>query len=365
MKTLSRYVFREFLAPLFYCQTGFIAIYVLFELSSSLSRMMEAKMPFGQIVLYFCGYLAPYFHYIAPAALMLATLYTMWMFCRHSEIIAMRASGVSFLAIAAPLLSVAFAFALFVVYVNEVFVPRYAQWAAQAKNERFEAGQMLRADNIVLRNAAGCRTWNVDSLGDFSGSRLLNVRITEDRPGGVRLRTISADSAEFLDGEWWLTNVSVQHHDAAGQEVATSTPELDSLKTRCFSHFDEVPGDFLMQNRPWKYNSTADRIRYIATHPEMTEERRDELRYDLWAQIMSPWACVIITLFAIPAGIASGRQSVFRGILGALAMYFSFYGVTIAGMVAAKNGWCNPVFAAVAPDVIFLVLGVRAFFKQR
>ena len=365
MKTIYKYVFREFLVPLIYCLAGFVSIYVLFELSSSFSRMMEAKMPFGQIVLYFCGYLAPYFHYIAPAALMLATLYTMWMFCRHSEIVAMRASGVSFLAIAAPLLTVAFAISLFVIYVNEVFVPRYAQWAAQAKAERFESSRISRADNIVLRNAAGCRTWNVDSLGGFSGKRLLDVRVTEDRPGGARLRTITAESAEYLDGEWWFSNATVQHYDPAGQEIATTTPELDSLKTRCFENFNEEPGDFLMQNRPWKFNSTVDRIRYIATHPEMTDERREELRYDLWAQIMSPWACIIITLFAIPAGIASGRQSVFRGILGALAMYFSFYGVTIGGMVAAKNGWCNPVLAAVAPDVMFLLLGVRAFFKQR
>ncbi len=365
MKTLSRYVFREFLVPLIYCQVGLVSIYVLFELSSSFSRIVEAKMPFGQVVLYFCGYLAPYFHYLAPAALMLATLYTMWMFCRHSEIIAMRASGVSFLSIAAPILVVAFAFALFVVYVNEVFVPRYAQWAAQAKSEHFETERISRADNVVLRNAADCRTWNVDSLGDFGGRRLLGVRITEDRPGGARLRTISADSAEYLDGEWWLSNVSVQHYDAAGQEVSTDTPELDALKTRCFGNFGEKPEDFLMQNRPWKFNSTADRIRYIATHPEVTDERRDDLRYDLWAQIMSPWACLIITLFAIPAGIASGRQSVSRGILGALAMYFSFYGVAIGGMVAAKNGWCNPVLAAVAPDVMFLALGIRAFFKQR
>jgi len=365
MKLLTGYVLREFLVPLFYCLTGLASIYVLFELSSSFSRMMEAKMPFGQIVLYFCGYLAPYFHYLAPAALMLATLYTMWMFCRHSEIVAMRASGVGFLAIAKPLIAVAFAVSLFVVYVNEVFVPRYAPWAAQAKAERFEKGQMSRADNIVLRNSVGGRTWNVDALADFDGGALSGVRVSVDRPGGARLATISAERAEYLDGEWWFFGTSVQHHGAAGQEIATPTPDLDAIKTRCFPDFDEKPGDFLMQNRPWRFNSTVDRVRYLETHPGLTEEKRAELKYDLWAQIMSPWACLIITLFAIPAGIASGRQSVFKGILGALAMYFAFYGTTIGFMVVAKNGWCNPVFGAVFPDALFLVLGILAFLKQR
>ena len=96
MKILTRYVLREFLIPLFYCLVGFISIYVLFDLFGSFSRIMESGVGVKKVLLYFCGYLAPYFHYIVPAALMLATLYTMWSFCRHSEIIAMRASGVRY-----------------------------------------------------------------------------------------------------------------------------------------------------------------------------------------------------------------------------------------------------------------------------
>ena len=120
-----------------------------------------------------------------------------------------------------------------------------------------------------------------------------------------------------------------------------------------------------MQNRPWKFNSVKERFRFIETHPELSVESRRDCIYDIWAQIMAPFACLIITLFAIPAGIASGRQSVFKGILGALGLYFAFYGTTIGMMVVAKNGWCPPVLAAVFPALVFLVLGIRAFWKQR
>ena len=366
MKILTRYVLKEFLIPLGYCLTGFVSIYVLFDLFGSFSRMARAHIDFMTAVSYFCGYLAPYFHYIVPAALMLATLYTMWMFCRHSEIIAMRASGVSFVAIVKPLLAVALLMALAVVYVNEVYVPRRAHWAAQMKTEQFDLSKIKKADNIVFRNAPACRTWNIDKLLDFEGRRLVDVRVTIDRPdGGARLMTVTAEHAEYLDGEWWFSNATVQHYDAKGQEIATPSAELDALPLRCFDEFTERPEDFLMQNRPWKFNSVKDRLRYLKTHPEISKEMRRDYMYDIWAQIMAPFACLIITLFAIPAGIASGRQSVFKGILGALGMYFSFYGLTIVSMVLAKNGWCPPVLSAVVPDVLFLVLGIRAFIKQR
>lgn len=362
MKILSRYVLREFLVPLFYCLAGFLMIYVLFDLFGSFSRMFEAKIPVGTAILYFCGYLAPYFHYIAPAALMLATLYTLWTFCRHSEIVAMRASGVSFLVIVRPLLAVAVLMALFVVYVNEVFVPRNAAWASQLKTCRFDARALARVDNIVFRNTSAARTWQIGELADARGTSLRNVRVTVDRPdGGARLLNVTAARADFLDGEWWFDHPQVQHYDALGQEVATPTPELDALPLRSFPAFDERPGDFLVQNRPWKFNSIRDRLGYLRAHPDLDADRRRDYLYDVWAQLLSPLACLVITLFAIPAGIATGRQSVFRGILGALGLYFAFYGLTIFMMVLAKNGWFPVVPAALLPDIVFLALGVRAF----
>lgn len=365
MRILTGYIFREFIVPLFYCLVGFVSIYVLFELFGSFSRLIESGMPAGEVVSYFCAYLAPYFHYLAPAALMLATLYTMWMFCRHSEMVAMRASGISLLSIAKPILAVAFAVAGFVAWVNESYVPRRAQWAMQLRNERFDSKKIARADNIVYRNSKAERTWNVDSLGDADGKILNGVKVTVDRPGGSRLMNITAAKAEYLDGEWWFTGAEVRHYDSSGQETATPSPQLDALPLRCFPEFKERPDDFMMQNRPWRFNSVHDRFRYIRTHPELTAAAKAECRYDAWSQIMSPLACIVITLFAIPAGIATGRQSVFRGILGALGMYFAFYGISIGFMVIAKNGWCPPVPAAVLPAAVFLALGIRAFYRQR
>ena len=365
MKIIQRYILREFIVPLFYCLTGFASIYILFELFGSFSRMLDSDMGLADAALYLAGYLAPYFHYLAPAALMLATLYTMWTMCRHSEIVAMRASGISFRAIVRPLLSVAVLMAVFVTFVNEWFVPNYAQWAAQMKTERFDASKITRADNICYRNASGFRTWNIDGLYSYDGSSLSNVCLRIDRPHGERLMTVSAKRADYLDGEWWFSGLTVQHFDESGREIASPTPEVDALDFRSFGFLNESPADFLLQNRPMKFYSVIDRIRYLKTHPNLSFASRNETNYDIWAQIMAPLACLVITLFAIPAGISSGRQSVSKGILGALGMYFSFYGVTILCMVLAKNGWCPPIPAAVFPDVLFLALGIRIFLKQR
>ena len=365
MRILTRYVLREYLIPLGYCFSGFVSIYVLFELFGSFSRLAEAKLPVKTIVVYFCAYLAPYFEWLAPAALMLAALYTMWSFCRHSELIAMRANGIGFLAIVKPILAVAVIVSAAVWWVNDYYVPRFAQWAVVMKAERFRMDAMERADNIVFRNAKADRTWTVGSLGEANARKLEDVRVTVNRQDGTRLMNVTAPLAEYLDGEWWFHKPSVQHYDTRGVEIATPTPDLDALPLRSFPAFRERPADFLSQNRRWEFNSIKDRFRYMRTHHELTKETRSKYVYDTWAKILSPFACIVITLFAIPAGVATGRQSVFKGILGALALFFSFYGTVIACMVCADSQWLPPLVAAFLPYVVFLLLGLRAFSKQK
>jgi lipopolysaccharide export system permease protein len=365
MRILTRYVLREYLIPLCYCLCGFVSIYILFELFGSFARLAEADLPAMTVIQYFCAYLAPYFEWLAPAALMLAALYTMWSFCRHSELIAMRANGIGFLAIVKPILFVAVLLGAAVWAVNEYYVPRRAQWAMLMKAERFRQDALERADNIVFRNSRADRTWTVGSLGDANAKKLNDVRVTVNRPDGSRLMNVTAGRAEYLDGEWWFSKPAIQHYDSRGVEVATPVPELDALPLRTFPEFKERPADFLSQNRKWEYNSISDRFRYIRTHSELTEETRSKYVYDTWAKILAPFACIVITLFAIPAGVATGRQSVFKGILGALALFFSFYGTVILCMVAANSQWLPPLVAAFLPYVTFFLLGLRAFAKQR
>ena len=365
MRLLFRYVLREFLIPLGYCLCGFVSIYVLFELFGSFSRLMSAQPPWMVIVRYFVGYLSPYFEWLAPAALMLATLYTMWNFCRHSELVAMRASGVSFLVIVKPLLLVASVMAIFVAWVNECYVPVEAQWVKRFRAARFEMEKMAQADDIVYRNPLAHRTWNVGVVMTDDAKVLEDVTVTENYPGGGRQMTVRSDRAEYLDGQWWFLKPTVFYFNEQGLEQASPVPALEQLSLRAFPSFDEEPRDFILQNRDTQYFSVRDRLRFRQTHPNMTPQDRARFEYDLWAQIAAPLACLVITLFAIPAGIATGRQSVFRGIMGALGLFFAFYALTIGCMVLARLGWCPPVAAAFLPDVVFSLVGLHLFWKQR
>ena len=120
-------------------------------------------------------------------------------------------------------------------------------------------------------------------------------------------------------------------------------------------------------------------------NPSLAVRERKIYNYDIWAQCVAPLACIVIVLFAIPAGVATGRQSVFKGVLCAIAMFFSFYALTIGCMALAKtfpsssihlpftgitiwtpdDSWLPAPVAALLPNIVFTGIGLWQFHKQR
>ena len=183
MRILTRYVLREFLIPLTYCIIGFLGIYILFELFDSFNRIMETHPPAIRVLEFFAGYIAPYFEWLIPAALLLATLYTMWNFCRHSEITAMRANGIGFSVIVRPLLVVAFLMAILVAVINEFYAPEASEQAQNTREARFS--QVVidgTKENIPYYNQPSRRVWRINRMALDNPKLLEGVRLSLRSP---------------------------------------------------------------------------------------------------------------------------------------------------------------------------------------
>ena len=365
MRILTRYVLREFLAPLGYCLSGFLGIYILFELFNSISRLIEAKPPLSTVIAYFFAYISPYFEWLLPAALMLAALYTMWSFCRHSEVTAMRANGIGFTAIVRPLLSVAFIATICVALLNEFYTPDASEWAAQFRESRFkpQAGEVK--EKVLFYNLPAGRVWMVDRMSMDNPNVLEGVSLSIDRPDGSRNLHITCRKAEYLDGMWWLSHPHYKYFDELNTPLEDPYPTLSSLSLRAFPEFGETPRDFLLMNKSWRHYTTRDMLHYLKTHPKIELADRVEKRYDIGKRLIAPFSCLVITLFAIPAGVVTGRQSVFKGVIAAVAMFFGFYATDMLCMVLARQMWLPVPLAVLLPNLAFLAAGLVLFHRQR
>lgn len=365
MRILTRYVLREFLVPLTYCLTGFLGIYFLFELFDTFNRLMEAKPPLSVLFAFFAGYVAPYLEWLIPAALMLGALYTMWNLCRHSEITAMRANGIGFLVIVRPLLAVAGVMAVLVAMINEFYAPEASEYAQNLRESRFKPVSGKIRENVAFYNQPDRRVWRINKMNLDTPRLLEGVRLSFDRPDGSRQLDITCRKAEYLDGMWWLFYPQYQYFDELGSPVENPTPALAGLVIRSFPDFTEKPRDFLLMNKAWEHYTVRDMCHILKTHPNLNRREVASKRYDIHARLVAPFSCLIITLFAIPAGVATGRQSVFKGVLIAVSLFFGFYAVSLGCMVLAKNALMPVLLGAWLPNLLFLAAGLILFHRQR
>jgi len=367
MKILQKYVLREFLLPFIYCFCTFYGLYVLCTLFSTFKKITEAHPPAVYVVRYLMGYMSPYVVWLLPASLMLATLYTMWQFCHHSEIIAMRANGLSYATVVAPILGVATVAAVLCALNQEFYAPQGREFAHRAEASNFH--KLSPGTNSVYYKSAAGRTWRINSMNLENPNILHGVVITIDRPGGRKVMDIDCQRAEYLDGVWWLYSPQYRFFDETGSPInpPANYPMLD-IKVRPMPDFTETPRDFVIdgkgatKEKGWDFLSLRDMIWWVNTHPQSDDPGK---RFDIQARIAMPWACIVITLFAIPAGVATGRQSVFKGVLLAIALFFGFYIASNGCMLLAQKQYLMPALAAWLPNITFLGAGLTLFARLR
>ena len=369
MKILTRYILFEFLQPLAYCVVTFSSLYVLLQLFDVFGVILEHKPSFGAVMLYFASTLAPFLEWILSPSLMLATLYTLWRLCRNSEVSAMRAGGISFIAISAPILAVSLVFTALTFLNTEYFVPRYVEGAlrlSDLKKTPASPGSAASANTpgrLSYYNVEDHRIWQIGRFDPGQPRLLRDVHIKFERPDRSTEMTVTATAAHHLDGVWWLENPVENHFDGFSHPVPLPSPHLNRASLRAFPWLNETPADFRDETRRWESLPFQARRRYIQNHPNL--ENLPSLTYDMLYRLAAPWACLVMTLFSIPVGIATGRQSVAKGVLMALFMFFGFYAFTIICRLLAVQQLVPPWVAVWTPNVVFLSAGMALFYRQR
>jgi lipopolysaccharide export system permease protein len=341
-------------------------MFIIFDLFGDLSKLMEAKAPLAHILLYYLCILAPTLEYITPASLLLATLYTLWNLSKNNELLAMRTSGLSFYTILRPFLLVGLLFSLTNIAVAELIAPPAQAWSQSFKDVIARRPREKLQFNTAYYNTHDHRLWTVEEFDLNRPAFLKRVKITEERANGTRIRDIRASKAQWLDEQWWLFEPTVQSYDESdnpvGQPVAMATGRGSVVEMTSFA---EYPIDFVNEVRAWEILSPSAMWNYIARHPGLSREAMARKLSTLHSRLAMPWACLIVTLFAVPTGARTGRQSALVGVVRAVAFFFAFYAMAQFGLFLGIRQVLDPWAAAWLPNLAFLATGIVMVVRMR
>jgi LPS export ABC transporter permease LptG len=303
-------------------------------------------------------------YHITPLAVLIAVLVTFGVLNRNSEIIAMKACGISLYRLVIPIVSIAGLLAVGLFLFDQFYLPQ--------ANRRQEALHNIikgRPPQTVLHPE---QNWIFGQPRPGEPGRIFyyqffdpkinefaNLSIFEFDPSTFALsRRIFATRAVWnpADGTWSFLNG--WQREIAGASVAEYHPFLKAS----FAEIHEAPGYFTKEKWQAQEMNFGQLDRYIS---DLRQSGFDtmRLRVELWHKLAYPLMAVVIAVLAIPFALSMGRRSSLTGIAVAIAVTLAYIVFSDLFEGLGNVNYLPAAMAAWSSDILFGLVGSYLLLK--
>ncbi len=289
-----------------------------------------------------------------PFAALLGTLIAFAALNQHSEVIAMKAAGLSAHQILAPLIVASLGIAVVAFAFNEGVAVNSARMVNAWDDNDYRP---IRATSGVLSNIwvkAGDDLVHAKLVSGRGPTQQLQGITIYDRRGGALQRVVKAERAVQAAGGWQLENVRT--YDTA-MNVVRAQPSAAALP-------GVTPDRFrLAKVNPDERSFGA--LRQDIADLEAAGRPSEEARAGLWHKISGPLSIVLMPLLAAVAafGLARSGQVLLRAAAG-MALGFAYFVIDNLSLALGNVGAYPAWLAAWAPFVLFLLIGEAVLVRS-
>jgi len=288
-----------------------------------------------------------------PFSVLLGTLITLASLNQHSEVISMKAAGISAHQIIAPLIVASFALAAISFAFNERVVTRAA--GALSAWEAVDYGQVPpqsgASSNVWVRR--GEDLFHARQVSGRGEGVVLGGLAIYMRSAGTLERILTAESGRRVNGTWELRNASLFDVDA----VSTTQMPVYRLET----HID--PSQFTLARVD---PDEQDFRRLSGSIEDLRAAGRPiaALEANLWHKISGPLSSVLMPLLAAIAafGLARSGQLFLRAVAG-MGLGFAYFVADNFAIAMGNYGAYPPLLAAWGPFALFLLIGETVLIR--
>ncbi len=354
-KTLTTYLAKMFVVRILAVLVMLVLVLLALDLLGSTGKILEPDGNGQAEILKYASLRIP--QLIArflPYSVLLATLITLVTLNQNSEVVAMKAAGLSAHQVLAPLLLTAGAVALLSFAFNERIVTRAN--ATLKAWESVDYGPIPEATgvraNVYLTDGRNILTAS-SLVGSGETLELDDVTWYQRAPGGIISQQVRATSATYAAPGWKLENPV--RFDVGSAE----TEELETMVVAEMLTPDRIDLQAVDPDSQ-SFFELADTIDAF----EAVGRRTTEMRAKWWHRISGPLSAFLMPLLGSIAafGLARSGQLFVRAIIG-MALGFAYFVVDNAALAMGSFGGYPPFLAAWAPFLLFLLVGETVLIR--
>ena len=353
-RTMSWYVARMFLVRVFSVLIALVLVLQALDVLSESGRILAYQGNGEAEVWRYVSLRAPQIvQRFLPYAVLLGAIITMSTLNSNSEVVAMKAGGLSAHQILAPLLLASLGVAVLSFAFNERVVSRAAGTLDQWQKIEYAPLPVDSGDRLGVWVRSGD---DLIEVGRVSGRdeqvRLFGIRIY-DREGGALKSLISADRG-VRDGTGWRIGPAKRFDVGTGSLTRLGTIHAaEGVRPDQFTLANVDPDGLT-------FPALADAIRDLRDAGRPTKS----LEGTLWHKISGPLSTVLMPLLGAVAafGLARSGKLFIRAVIG-MALGFTYFVADNFALAMGNLGAYPPLLAAWGPFFLFLLIGETVLIR--
>ncbi|ANY19727.1 Lipopolysaccharide export system permease protein LptG [Tsuneonella dongtanensis] len=348
-RTLTLYLAKMFAVRIFAVLVMLVLVLLMLDLLTATGKILAVPGNGQGEILTYAGLRLPQLvARFLPYSVLLATIITLVGLNQNSEVIAMKAAGLSAHQVLAPLLLTAFVVGIGSFAFNERVVTRATATLKAWDANEFKA---VPKDSGVRANVYIAEGSDILSAAMVTGTgratQLSGVTWYRRSPSGGIADQIRSPRATWTDDGWKLEE-AVRFEIAGGRSSTLDETVLGK---------DITPEQVALGSVDPDATSFWDLRRSIDEYAE-AGRRTAELESKWWHKLVSPMSSMLMPLLGAVAafGLARSGQLFVRAVIG-MALGFAYFVVDNAALAMGNFGGYPPLLAAWAPFVLFALVG--------
>ena len=358
-RILDEYVVREFLNLFFIVLGSFVLLIIVFTFFELIGDIIRNHIPLITVGDYLVNLTPSMIYQIAPLAVLIAVLVNFGLLNRNSEIIAMKATGISLYRLVVPIISISAILSVSLFLFDQYYLPQ-----ANRRQEALRSVIKGRPPQTFLHPEQQWIFGQKPEPGDpgrifyyqfFDADKdeFANISVFEFNPSTFELtRRIFAQRAVWdpIAGVWifedgWMRNVQ-----------GANVTEYKTFDRASFPEIHATPDYFKKEDLQSQEMNFGQLERYIG---DLRQSGFDtmRLRVALWHKLAYPLVAVVMAVLAIPFALSMGRRGSLTGIAVAIAVALAYWVVDgLFGAMGTVN-YLPAALAAWSSDILFGLVG--------
>jgi LPS export ABC transporter permease LptG/LPS export ABC transporter permease LptF len=359
-RILDEYVVVEFLKMFTLVLSGFVVLMLVFTFFDLVGDILRNHPPMSTMGEYLINLTPDMLYRIAPLAVLIAVLVTFGVLNRNSELIAMKATGISLYRLVVPVVSISAILAVSLFLFDEYYLPQ--------ANRRQEALRNIikgRPPQTVLHPE---QKWIFGEPRPGEPGRIFYYQFFDpDRNEFANLSIFEFDPSTFALSRrifaarvyWDSGNHSWRFQNCWQRDFqgATLIPGgYREFKQTSFSEIHEDPGYFTKEEIQAQEMNFGQLDSYIG---DLRQSGFDtmRLRVELWHKLAYPLVAVVMAVLAIPFALSMGRRGSLTGIAVAIFVALTYFVVDGTFGAMGNVNYLPAALAAWSPDILFGLTG--------